>query len=122
MFGFTVIKDGNGEYTIVEKAAKDKGIKYKTIDSDLLKIFLIPQHANMECSKLKEMNNDGIKRLKAREQNHPIQSKISFVKKFNEIIDKWYDKYKPLEKAKALFDKLVLNDHPEMNDAALRLV
>ena len=122
MFGYTITKDQNGQYETVLKAPNDKGIKGKCIESEILKMYLIPEHSDMQCSKVKEMNNDGINRLSCQDQDGPTKSRIDLLNKFNEIIDKWIAKEKPLDQAENLFTELVMNDHPDQNRVCLRLV
>ena len=122
MFNYTIIKDENGEYKTVPKEPNDKGIKNKCIESEILKMYLIPEHSDMQCSKVKEMNDEGIRLLSSQVQDGPTKSRIALLNKFNEIIDKWILKEKPLEQAENLFTELVMNDHPDINEVCLRLV
>ena len=109
-------------FTLIEKESNGKGIKSKCIQSELLTMYLIPESSDMQCRKVREMNDDGINRLKTQEQNDQTKSKIRLLELLNQIIQKWIDKNNPLEEAQKLFVSLIKNDHPGKDQVGLRLV
>ena len=129
MFNYTIVaeKDNDGfpiKYTIKEK--DNTGIKVKFIQSDLLTMFLVPGSSKMDFGEVFSMNNEAIKRL--RRQTEAIstltkknQAKIQLIESFNDIMSKWIEINKPLEKAKELFVQLATADFPD-GGLPLRLV
>lgn len=88
------------------------GARQRINDYDLITIFLIPAHREMNFKQITDMTGDAIERLKKETQTSEIKSKIQFLHAVHSLIDKFVEEQDIFNQTKSLFKELFKRTHP----------